>query len=173
MKYNDNGEYKDIYVKTFDTLPVGAIVEYSGSTIPSGWTDIGNDKIQKTSQYMEGGASLSNVYGTSDENGYTQEYINGLQTPTVSTVGSITFMKIGHIVIMNGKLPSNAQEGTVTLPYTSKYYFGFGFTGYFPANGNTQAYGYAVAEAGSTTLKYRASAAFTDAPISSIYYTDD
>ena len=76
MKYNDNGTYKDIYVKAFDTLPVGAIVEYSGSTIPSGWTNIGNDKIQKTSQYMQGGASLSNVYGTSNENGYTQEYIN-------------------------------------------------------------------------------------------------
>ena len=76
MKYNDNGTYKDIYVKAFDTLPVGAIVEYSGSTIPSGWTDIGNDKIQKTSQYMQGGASLSNEYGTSNENGYTQEYIN-------------------------------------------------------------------------------------------------
>lgn len=40
MKYNDNGTYKDIYVKTFDTLPIGAIVEYSGSTIPSGWTEI-------------------------------------------------------------------------------------------------------------------------------------
>ena len=131
-------------------------------------------RIKKTSQYIEGGASLSNVYGTSDENGYTQEYINGLQTPIVSTVGSITFMKIGHIVIMNGKLPSNAQEGTVTLPYTSKYKFGFGFTGYYPVSPyNTQAYGYAVVEAGSTTLKYRASAAFTDAPISAVYYTDD
>lgn len=36
--------------------------------------------IKKTSQYIEGGASLSNVYGTSDSNGYTQEYINGLYT---------------------------------------------------------------------------------------------
>lgn len=33
-------------------------------------------RIKKTSQYMQGGASLSNVYGTSNENGYTQEYIN-------------------------------------------------------------------------------------------------
>ena len=37
-------------------------------------------RIKKTSQYIEGGASLSNVYGTSNENGYTQEYINGLNT---------------------------------------------------------------------------------------------
>lgn len=34
--------------------------------------------IKKTSQYIEGGASLSNVYGTSDSNGYTQEYVNNL-----------------------------------------------------------------------------------------------
>lgn len=35
-------------------------------------------RIKKTSQYIEDGASLSNVYGTSNENGYTQSYINGL-----------------------------------------------------------------------------------------------
>ena len=37
-------------------------------------------RIKKTSQYIEGGASLSNVYGTSQSNGYTQDYINGLNT---------------------------------------------------------------------------------------------
>ena len=35
-------------------------------------------RIKKTSQYINGGASLSNVYGTSNENGYTQSYINGI-----------------------------------------------------------------------------------------------
>ena len=40
MKYNDNGEYKDIYVKTFDTLPVGAEVDYDGSVVPDGWTEV-------------------------------------------------------------------------------------------------------------------------------------
>lgn len=37
-------------------------------------------RIKKVSQYIEGGAHLSNVYGTSNENGYTQEYINSLNT---------------------------------------------------------------------------------------------
>lgn len=41
-------------------------------------------RIKKTSQYIEGGASLSNVYGTSNENGYTQEYINDLETYSTS-----------------------------------------------------------------------------------------
>lgn len=38
-------------------------------------------RIKKTSQYIEGGASISNVYGTSQENGYTQDYINEKVTP--------------------------------------------------------------------------------------------
>lgn len=33
-------------------------------------------RIKKTSQYIEGGASLSTVYGTSNSDGYTQSYIN-------------------------------------------------------------------------------------------------
>lgn len=189
MKYNDNGEYKDIYVKSLDTLPVGSEVDFDGNEVPSGWTEENNilyqsptssgvntnitlndnvnnykyieiyyitngragsqkvlsnstsiilseealfdtyiltkcavydlsntsltlvsnrtyeatiqttginitqtnnfyitkvigykGRIKKTSQYIEGGASLSNVYGTSNKNGYTQEYINGLET---------------------------------------------------------------------------------------------
>ena len=42
MKYNDNGEYKDIYIKTFDTLPVGTEVDYDGNTVPDGWTEVTN-----------------------------------------------------------------------------------------------------------------------------------
>ena len=33
-------------------------------------------RIKKTSQYIEGGANLSNVYGNSNENGYTQDFLN-------------------------------------------------------------------------------------------------
>lgn len=36
MKYNDNGEFKPIYVKASDTLPIGAIVEFDGTEIPDG-----------------------------------------------------------------------------------------------------------------------------------------
>ena len=75
MKYNDNGEYKDIYIKTFDTLPIGAIVEYSGATIPDGWTDIGNNQIEKTSQYIEGGAGLPSYFTTETDTG--MKWIDG------------------------------------------------------------------------------------------------
>lgn len=40
MKYNDNGEYKDIYVKAFDTLPIGTEVDFDGNTVPTGWTQV-------------------------------------------------------------------------------------------------------------------------------------
>ena len=53
MKYNDNGTYKDIYVKTFDTLPVGAEVDYDGSTVPDGWTEVAGKNIITCKQTNE------------------------------------------------------------------------------------------------------------------------
>ena len=42
MKYKDpkTGEYKDIFLKTGDTLPVGTIVEYDGDEVPAGYKEI-------------------------------------------------------------------------------------------------------------------------------------
>lgn len=38
MKFRDlDGQFKDIVLKTGDTLPVGSVVEYEGSTPPAGW----------------------------------------------------------------------------------------------------------------------------------------
>ena len=47
MKYKDpiTGEIKDIYVKTLDNLPVGAIVDYDGDTVPDGYEEVENEKI--------------------------------------------------------------------------------------------------------------------------------
>ena len=54
MKYNDNGEYKDIYVKAFDTLPVGTEVDYDGSTVPSGWTQVADPNTYSTDEVKIG-----------------------------------------------------------------------------------------------------------------------
>lgn len=45
MKYRDpqTGEFKDITVKVSDTLPIGAEVDYDGTTVPSGWEKVSND----------------------------------------------------------------------------------------------------------------------------------
>lgn len=42
MKYRDpqSGEFKDITVKVSDTLPIGAEVDYDGTTVPNGWEEI-------------------------------------------------------------------------------------------------------------------------------------
>ena len=40
MKYNDDGTIKEIKVKSFDTLPVGSEVDYDGSVVPDGWTEV-------------------------------------------------------------------------------------------------------------------------------------
>ena len=54
MKYNDNGTYKDIYVKTFDTLPVGTEVDYDGQTVPTGWTEVDAEPIYSTTEQVCG-----------------------------------------------------------------------------------------------------------------------
>lgn len=57
MKYNDNGEYKDIYVKAFDTLPINSKVRFTGSTVPDGWTqqlDYSTDEIDTGMLWIDG-----------------------------------------------------------------------------------------------------------------------
>ena len=77
MKYNNNGTATEVNIKVNDTLPIGAVVEFNGSAIPSGWTSIGSGKIEKTSQYMNNSsAAISNSYGDSITDGYSQNYIN-------------------------------------------------------------------------------------------------
>ena len=75
-------------------------------------------RIKKTSQYIEGGASLSNVYGTSNENGYTQEYINGLQEVDTGSITSTNskvtlncnYYKIGRVVNIMGEAKINTSD---------------------------------------------------------------
>lgn len=50
MKYNDNGEWKDIIVKATDTLPIGTEVDYNGTDVPDGWEEVSSiSNIQATS----------------------------------------------------------------------------------------------------------------------------
>lgn len=44
MNYNDNGNIKQITVKAGDTLPVGTIVEFDGTTIPAGYEQVEEEK---------------------------------------------------------------------------------------------------------------------------------
>lgn len=60
MKYNDNGTYEDIFVKVCDTLPIGAEVDYIGSTVPDGWEEI-NEVIWENSDRTQSFSETRNI----------------------------------------------------------------------------------------------------------------
>ena len=41
MKYKHNGEWKELKIKPFDSLPIDSIIEYNGDTIPEGYQEVG------------------------------------------------------------------------------------------------------------------------------------
>lgn len=47
MKYKDNGQFKPIYVKALDSMPVGTEVDFDGqaSDIPVGWEQVENEVV--------------------------------------------------------------------------------------------------------------------------------
>lgn len=61
MKYNDNGTYKDIYIKTFDTLPVGTEVDYDGETVPDGWSVISENYTLTNTPAHSAGTNTINI----------------------------------------------------------------------------------------------------------------
>ena len=80
-------------------------------------------RIKKTSQYIEGGASLSNVYGTSDSNGYAQEYINNLHTysTTEQRIGTWIDGKPLYRKVFTGQFEGGTSTSTTVfdiLPLT-------------------------------------------------------
>ena len=78
-------------------------------------------RIKKTSQYIEGGANLSNEYGTSNENGYTQQYINNLETYSTDGV-RIGIWKNGKPLyrkLIETTIPTTSTDGTFAYNETS------------------------------------------------------
>lgn len=51
MNYNDNGEIKPISIKAGDSLPIGTVVEFEGSTVPAGYVEVpDNSEIYSTEE---------------------------------------------------------------------------------------------------------------------------
>ena len=100
MKYNDNGTYKDIYVKTFDTLPVGTEVDYDGNTVPTGWTEINAEPIYSSTEQVCGtwynGKPLyqRTIYISSLPNN-TTDYYDIFSSSEIGNIG-ICFMDEGN-----------------------------------------------------------------------------
>ena len=108
MKYNDNGEYKDIYVKAFDTLPVGTEVDYDGSTVPSGWTAIesySTNEIKTGENWIDGKPLYRKV-------------INIGNLPNTGTKNvALNITNLSQIINMYGYAIAN--DFTLPLPYIS------------------------------------------------------
>ena len=64
MKYRDpeTGQFKDLKVKTSDTLPIGTIVEYDGINVPSGWEKVETTNIMQICLADDQQLTLNNVY---------------------------------------------------------------------------------------------------------------
>lgn len=67
MKYRDpeTGQFKDLKVKTSDTLPIGTQVAYGGSVPPSGWLICDGSAVSRT-VYADLFAVIGTSYGAGD-----------------------------------------------------------------------------------------------------------
>ena len=67
LKYRDpkTGQFKDINVKTSDTLPIGAVVSYAGLNAPTGWLICDGRAISRTT-YANLFAIIGTQYGVGD-----------------------------------------------------------------------------------------------------------
>lgn len=54
MKYKYNNEWKDLTVKAGDTLPIGTIVDYDGTVIPTGYEEVEETEDYSTSETNTG-----------------------------------------------------------------------------------------------------------------------
>lgn len=65
MKYNDNGLWKTLNVKVTDTLPVGTIIPYAGSTIPSNYMKCEGQELSRI-EYDILFSAIGTTYGVGD-----------------------------------------------------------------------------------------------------------
>ena len=83
-------------------------------------------RIKKTSQYIEGGASISNTYGTSQSNGYSQEFLNGTTifedtvnggvNTDITLTDSISNYKYIEVLCRRGLRNDNAGYNIIKIP---------------------------------------------------------
>ena len=102
MKYRDpeTGEFKELYTKAADTLPVGTVVDFDDTEVPAGW-----EQAEATDDY-------------STEETFTGKYwIDGkkiYRKVILSTVGNINSilgsLNIEHTINLFGKANSNYNQ---------------------------------------------------------------
>jgi hypothetical protein len=150
MKYNDNGTYKDIYVKTFDTLPIGTEVDYDGETVPTGWTEVSNIDIGTIVNLFGnvGGSSVGTfdlyshivatkinyntwkfeIEGQMDISNATHQYVWGIMPSKISDLLNNAIGKQVRFSQTIRKLGTwEAYTSSTKLPYLDRYNYGTTF----------------------------------------------
>lgn len=117
MKFRDpiTKQFKEIYTKAADTLPVGTIVEYEGTETPAGWElvetlDTGIKRIKKKEHSIGILGKIVNSLTNSTQDTYSADYINNLVNYTQITDCNDTTLESGCYV---------ATSVTTNVPYAS------------------------------------------------------
>jgi len=64
-KYKYNDEWQELNIKALDSMPIGAIIQFAGSTIPNGWLICDGTAISRET-YADLYTKIGTAYGTGD-----------------------------------------------------------------------------------------------------------
>lgn len=121
MKAKDKttGQFKKVYVKALDGMPVGSEIDYSGniSDIPTGWEQIDDPNVYSTTQEIDTGKTLDGkkIYRSyisfthSATGNYTYNHNLGIET----LVSANIFLSVaGQTISSHGYRPNPYIAGS-------------------------------------------------------------
>ena len=120
MKYRDpeTGQFKDLKVKTSDTLPIGTQVAYGGTVPPTGWLICDGSAVSRTT-YAELFKVIGTSYGEGDGS-TTFNLPNNIQPTEVDNWIIKAFQSIGVVgKVVNTK--TNSDKDTYSCNYINKF----------------------------------------------------
>lgn len=94
-KYKDGNTWKELSIKALDSMPIGSIIAFAGTTIPNGWLECNGSAVSRTTY-----ADLFSTIGTShgSGNGTTTFNIPNLKGKTIFGLNTndLDFEAIGN-----------------------------------------------------------------------------
>ena len=113
-------QLKDLLLPYGDTLPIGAIVNYNGTTVPEGYESVGNDysttEVNTGKTWIDGKPIYRKVInsvlnGTYIESGYRFTWIN-------AGVNNINVIKdVGGLIIYPDRISPIGKDGNSSICY--------------------------------------------------------
>lgn len=115
------GQVYEPVVKVGDTLPIGAIIGFDTTgTIPNGWEYYAENQIKKIAPVTPANGNIENTYGTSQENTYSQEFINGAindQSSNIITIPHTAFAIATNHILNTLSIKYNKATGLCLLSF--------------------------------------------------------